>query len=276
MNSQKKLDKEIAFIGSGNMAISILSGLVEQGYERSKLRISDPDADQRSRAEEFGVDLFEDNNECVHGAEIILICVKPQIVKKVCQALTSTSEQLVISIAAGITTKALSDWLPREQSIIRCMPNTPALIRQGITGLYANEYSTPEQKENTEQLLGSVGTTLWVTEENKLDVITAISGSGPAYFFYLMEQMVIAGIELGITENEALELTLQTALGASRLASREQQDTPTLLREKVTSPGGTTQSALQTFKDHGMDEAFRLGIKNAFLRSKEISQEFGN
>ena len=201
MNSQKKLDKEIAFIGSGNMAISILSGLVAEGYEGSKLRISDPDADQRRRAGEFGVDLFEDNNECVHGAELILICVKPQIVKKVCQALTSTSEQLVISIAAGITTKALSDWLPREQSIIRCMPNTPALIRQGITGLYANEYSTPEQKENTEQLLGSVGTTLWVTEENKLDVITAISGSGPAYFFYLMEQMVIAGIELGITEN---------------------------------------------------------------------------
>ena len=128
MKSQKKLDKEIAFIGSGNMAISILSGLVEQGYERSKLRISDPDADQRSRAEEFGVGLFEDNNECAHGAELILICVKPQIVKKVCQELTSTSEQLVISIAAGITTKALSDWLPRKQSIIRCMPNTPALI----------------------------------------------------------------------------------------------------------------------------------------------------
>ena len=276
MNSQTKLDKEIAFIGSGNMAISILSGLVAEGYEGSKLRISDPDADQRRRAGKFGVDLFEDNNECVHGAEIILICVKPQMVKKVCQALTSTSEQLVISIAAGITAKALSDWLPREQSIIRCMPNTPALIRQGITGLYANEYSTPEQKENTERLLGSDGTTLWVTEENKLDVITAISGSGPAYFFYLMEQMVMAGIELGITENEALELTLQTALGSSRLASREKQDTPTSLREKLPSPGGTTQSALQTFKDHGMDEAFRLGIKNAFLRSKELSQEFGN
>ena len=156
------------------------------------------------------------------------------------------------------------------------MPNTPALIQECITGLYANQYSTLEQKENAEQLLGSVGTTLWVNDENKLDVITAISGSGPAYFFYLMEQMVIAGIELGITENEALELTLQTALGAARLASREQQDTPKLLRKKVASPGGTTQSALQTFEDHGLDEAFKLGIKNAFIRSKELSQEFGN
>ena len=276
MNSQKKMDKEIAFIGSGNMAISILSGLVEEGYDQSKLRISDPDAGQRHRAEEFGIGLFEDNNECIKGAELILICVKPQIVKKVCRELTSSREQLVISIAAGITTKALSDWLPRKQSIIRCMPNTPALIQEGITGLYANQYSTLEQKENAEQLLGSVGLTLWVTDENKLDVITAISGSGPAYFFYLMEQMVIAGIELGITENEALELTLQTALGAARLAGREQQDTPKLLREKVTSPGGTTQSALQTFEDHGLDEAFKLGIKNAFIRSKELSQEFGN
>ena len=143
MTSHKKISKVIAFIGSGNMAISILTGLAEQGYDPSKLKISDPDASQRRRAEEFGVSLSKDNNECIKGADLILICVKPQIVKKVCQALTSTSGQLVISIAAGITTKALSDWLPREQSIIRCMPNTPALIRQGITGLYANEYSTP-------------------------------------------------------------------------------------------------------------------------------------
>ena len=276
MNSQRKMDEAIAFIGSGNMAISILNGLVEQECERSKLRISDPDADQRRRAEEFGVNHFEDNNECIHNAELIMICVKPQIVKKVCQDLHVNKGQLVVSIAAGITTKALSNWLPRKQSIIRCMPNTPALIGQGVTALYANEYATPEQKENAERLLGSVGATLWVTEENKLDVITAISGSGPAYFFYLMEQMVLTGVELGLTENEALELTLQTALGAARLASREQQDTPKSLREKVTSPGGTTQSALQTFKDHGIDEAFRLGIKNAYIRSKKLSQEFGN
>ncbi len=257
------------------MATSILGGLIKQGFDPKKLRVSDPDPLQRSKATKLGVKTFEENSTCLSEATYIVICVKPQLAKIVCNTLELSNDQVLISIAAGITLSNLEAWFPARQPVIRCMPNTPALIQQGITALYANKHTTDKQKREAEQILKAIGQTLWVDRESKIDIVTAISGSGPAYFFYLIEQMIEAGKELGISEEEATKLALQTALGSAMLASTDGQDHPRELRQKVTSPGGTTHSAIETFKAHKLDEIIKLGVKNAYSRSAELAQEFG-
>ena len=268
-------NKILAFIGAGNMASSLFGGLIKQGFDPQKLRVSDPDQNQLDKAAILGVKTYKENSACLKDAKFIVICVKPQLAKNVCNALDLSKGQVLVSIAAGITISNLETWLPAGQPIIRCMPNTPALIQQGITALYANNHTTDKQKREAEQILTAIGQTLWVDEEQKIDIVTAISGSGPAYFFYLIEQMIEAGKELGISEAEATKLVLQTALGSALLAVAEGQDPPRVLREKVTSPGGTTHSAIETFKTHKLDEILKLGVKNASNRSAELSREFG-
>ncbi len=257
------------------MATSLFGGLIKQGFDPKKLRVSDPDQNQRDKATTLGVKTFTDNSACLKDANFVLICVKPQLVKDVCRTLKPSEDQVIISIAAGITISNLEAWSTKKQPIIRCMPNTPALIQQGISALYANNHTNDTQKREAEQILTAIGQTLWVDEESKIDIVTAISGSGPAYFFYLIEQMIEAGNELGISEEEATKLALQTALGSAMLASAEGQDQPRVLREKVTSPGGTTHSAIETFKNHKLDQIVKLGIENAYNRSAELSREFG-
>ena len=257
------------------MATSLFGGLIKQGFDPQKLRVSDPDQNQRDKAATLGVQTFTENSACLKDAKFVLLCVKPQVFKEVCSALEPSEDQVIISIAAGITISNLEAWLPTRQPIIRCMPNTPALIQQGITALYANNHTTDNQKRDAEQILMAIGQTLWVDEESKIDIVTAISGSGPAYFFYLIEQMIEAGKELGISEEDATKLALQTALGSAMLASAEGQDQPSVLRKKVTSPGGTTHSAIETFKNHKLDQIVKLGIENARNRSAELSREFG-
>ena len=273
MNSNT--ERALAFIGAGNMASSMFGGLIKNGIDPTMIRVSDPDSLQRAKASKLGIQTFKKNSDCVREAGFIIICVKPQLAKTVCKTLELSNNQVLISIAAGISLLSLENWLPGNQPIIRGMPNTPALIQQGITALYANDYTKQAQRTEAEKILSAIVETLWVDHEEKIDVVTAVSGSGPAYFFYLMEHMIEAGKELGISEKEAIQLTIQTALGSAKLASMNRSDHPRLLRQSVTSPGGTTQRAIETFEAHKLNEIIKLGIKNARNRSSDLSLEFG-
>lgn len=185
----------IAFIGAGNMAASLIGGLRAQGLDASQIRASDPGAETRSRIQaEHGIETFEHNAQAIDGADVIVLAVKPQVMKAVCQALQPNLQdgQLIVSIAAGITCASLQSWVG-ARPVVRCMPNTPALLRQGVSGLYATAEVSGEQRQQAEQLLSAVGTALWLEQEQQLDAVTAVSGSGPAYFFLLIEAMTAAG-----------------------------------------------------------------------------------
>ncbi|WP_017938552.1 pyrroline-5-carboxylate reductase [Zestomonas thermotolerans] len=266
----------IAFIGAGNMASSLIGGLRAQGLPADAIRASDPGAEQRARvAAEHGIQVFENNAEAVQGAEVVVLAVKPQVMKGVCQALApSLSDgQLIVSIAAGITCASLENWLgPRP--LVRCMPNTPALLREGVSGLYANARVSAAQKAQAEQLLSAVGLALWLEEERLIDAVTAVSGSGPAYFFLLIEAMTAAGERLGLPRDTAARLTLQTALGAARMAVSSDVDAAEL-RRRVTSPAGTTEAAIKTFQAGGFEALVEQALDAAAKRSAELAEQLG-
>jgi len=263
----------IATIGAGNMAYSLISGLVQAGVPASALRAADISALQLDRFKALGVPAFEDNAAATADAHIVLVAVKPQVLQPVLKALPLRREQLVISIAAGIPLRTLQEASDPSQPIVRCMPNTPALVGAGITGMYANPFVTPPLRDQAAALLSSVGQVIWLEDETLLDAVTAVSGSGPAYFFYLMESMIKAGIELGLEPDVATALTVETAWGAARLA-RESQTSPATLRANVTSPGGTTARALAIMNDAGMADAIVRALRGAAERSAELAREF--
>lgn len=201
----------IAFIGAGNMAASLIGGLRAQGVPAAQIRASDPGAEQRAKiAGEFAIDVVESNAEAVADADVVVLSVKPQAMKAVCQALAPAlkPEQLIVSIAAGIPCASLEAWLGQPRPVVRCMPNTPALLRQGASGLYANAQVSAAQREQAGQLLSAVGIALWLDDEAQIDAVTAVSGSGPAYFFLLMQAMTDAGEKLGLSRETASRLTL--------------------------------------------------------------------
>jgi pyrroline-5-carboxylate reductase len=270
------LSKHIAFIGAGNMASSLISGLIASGRDPANISASDPAAAQLQRLEALGVVTFAENDEAVSGAELIVLAVKPQVLGAVLAKLTVlTPDQLIVSIAAGVPIASLQSWTEPAQAIVRCMPNTPALLGAGITALFANALATAEQRALAEAVLAAAGKTLWVETEALLDAVTAVSGSGPAYFFYLMEAMVEAGVALGLDAQTARTLTIETAYGAALMA-REGGAEPARLRANVTSPGGTTERALSI-----LDAAGSRGIINAALvgaadRARELAVEFGS
>ena len=266
----------IAFIGAGNMAASLIGGLLAQGIPTSHIRASDPGAEQRAKvAAEHGIELFENNAEAIAGADVVVLATKPQVLKGVCQALAPSLQpgQLIVSIAAGITCASLSAWLG-DVAIVRCMPNTPALLRQGVSGLYANAEVNPAQRELAEQLLAAVGTALWLENEQQIDAVTAVSGSGPAYFFLLIEAMTAAGEQLGLPKAIAAQLTLQTALGAAHMAVASDVDAAEL-RRRVTSPNGTTEAAINTFQAGGFAELVEQALSAAAKRSAELAEQLG-
>jgi pyrroline-5-carboxylate reductase len=274
-------DPRIAFVGAGNMAASLIGGLRAQGIPAERIRASDPGAEQRARiAAEHGIDLFADNAEAIAGADVVVLAVKPQVMKTVCQALAPslTGNQLIVSIAAGIDCAALERWLGTAPdaipAIVRCMPNTPALLRQGVSGLYANARVSAAQRQQAEQLLSAVGLALWLEEEKLIDAVTAVSGSGPAYFFLLIEAMTAAGEKLGLPRETAAQLTLQTALGAARMASESGVDA-TELRRRVTSPNGTTEAAIKTFQAGGFEALVQQAMDAATRRSAEMAEQLG-
>ena len=266
----------IAFIGAGNMAASLIGGLLAQGIPASHIRASDPGAEQRAKiASEHGIALFADNTEAILDADVIVLATKPQVLKDVCLALAPSLQdgQLLVSIAAGISCASLGNWLG-ARPIVRCMPNTPALLRQGVSGLYANAEVSPAQRELAEQLLAAVGMALWLENEQQIDAVTAVSGSGPAYFFLLIEAMTAAGEQLGLPKAIAAQLTLQTALGAAHMAVASDVDAAEL-RRRVTSPNGTTEAAIKTFQAGGFAELVEQALSAAAKRSAELAEQLG-
>jgi len=268
-------DATIAFVGAGNMAKSLISGLLAAGCDPAHIRASDPVAEQRDAIAALGIAAGSDNAAAIAGADVIVLAVKPQVLGKVVEALALTPAQLVVSIAAGVPIASLERWTATTQPIVRCMPNTPALVGAGVTALYANPAVSAPDRRRAEAILGAAGRTLWVESEALLDAVTAVSGSGPAYFFYLMEAMIDAGVALGLPPAIAKELTLETAYGAALMARAPQAADPATLRRNVTSPGGTTQRALEILDKADMHSTVVDALTGAATRATELAREFG-
>lgn len=256
------------------MATSLISGLITDGYDPSRISVSDPDREKLAQlAARCSIHTVHDNHQAVSGADVVVLAVKPQILESVARDLAPAiqeSQPLIISIAAGVQETPLRNWLGKKVALVRAMPNTPAMIQAGATGLHAGKGVSEEQKNQAESILRAVGLTRWVSEESLMDAVTAVSGSGPAYFFLVMEAMEDAARGMGLDEETARLLTLQTALGAARMAM-ESNDSPRILREKVTSPGGTTERALDILKQGQLRELFNTALNGARLRSTELS-----
>ena len=266
----------IAFIGAGNMASSLIGGLLAKGLDAAQIRASDPGAETRAKvAAEHGIELFADNAQAMEGADVIVIAVKPQAMKAVCQDLRPylLPHQLLVSIAAGITCASLLNWLG-NQPLVRCMPNTPALLGKGVSGLYATCDVNAGQRQMAEQLLSAVGIAVWVDTEAQIDAVTAVSGSGPAYFFLLIEAMTDAGVKLGLPRDVAKQLAEQTALGAAHMAVGSDVDAAEL-RRRVTSPAGTTEAAIKSFQASGFETMVETALSAAAHRSAEMAEQLG-
>jgi pyrroline-5-carboxylate reductase len=271
---------KIAFIGAGNMAKSLVGGLLRHGTDAASMIAADPDTNQRSSMAALGIATTESNTRAVQNAAVVVFAVKPQALRDVVRDLAGVldGKQLLISIAAGVPSPAISRWLrnglSRDSGIVRCMPNTPALYGAGMTVLFANRHVTPQQARAAESILAAVGHVIWVDDEAKLSAVTALSGSGPAYFFYLMEAMIAAGVELGLDAETARTLTLKTAYGAALMAN-ESEMAPAQLRRNVTSPGGTTEAALSVLEDGECRTLIASALRRAERRSAELALEFG-
>ncbi|WP_303901612.1 pyrroline-5-carboxylate reductase [Thiohalomonas denitrificans] len=271
-------NKTIGFIGGGNMASSLIGGLIADGFPAARLWVADPDAERRETlARRFGVHTTADNRELTEKAEVVVMAVKPQIMHEACQAIGNNileKQRLVISIAAGVRVEAIERWLGGPSAIVRTMPNTPSLVGSGATALFANARVQPAQRELAEAILRAVGLTLWLDDESQMDAVTAVSGSGPAYFFLIMELLENAGTKLGLPPETARLLSLQTAFGAAKLALESPDDSATL-RARVTSPGGTTERALALFEVGGLRELFEKAVAGARDRSVELADKLG-
>ena len=260
----------IAFIGGGNMAHALATRLSDSW--QGGITVAEPVAAQRARFA-APVTTTDDNLAAVAGAAIIVLAVKPQILETVARQIApALADQLVISIAAGVPIRALEVWLEPGRPIVRCMPNTPALIGAGITGLVANAAVTASQRASATELLAAAGQVVWFESDAELDAVTALSGSGPAYFFYVIEALAEAGARLGLRPDVAKRLTIATAAGAAAMAV---DDDPATLRERVTSPGGTTERALAILAEQSLPATLDAAVRGAFGRSRELAEEFG-
>ena len=272
-------DSNIGFIGGGNMATSLIGGLVATGTAPGTIWVSDPETPKLDAlTRRFGVNASGDNGVVASRCATVVLAVKPQIMNTVVQALAPVLGEhrpLLVSIAAGVREADINRWAGGDMAIVRTMPNTPALVGCGATALFANAKVDPAQRERAGAILAAVGITIWVGDEAQLDAVTALSGSGPAYYFLLMEIMQATGEAMGLDADAARRLTLQTALGAARIAN-ESDDPPAVLRERVTSPNGTTERALVTMREGGIDKVVADGIHGARQRSIELGDAFGD
>lgn len=278
-------DKKIGFIGAGNMAFSLIGGLIANGWAPELITISDSKQETMdSLCDHFGILQATSNSELVGQVDMVILAVKPQVLQSVCEeiqeAISPTNAPLFLSIAAGVKSQAIANWLtPAGQThdlpIVRCMPNTPALVQSGASALYANHGVSSEQKTLAESSMRAVGLTLWLENEQQMDAVTAVSGSGPAYFFLVIEAMEKSAVKLGLDEQTAHLLAVQTAFGAAKMAL-ESEDSAATLREKVTSPGGTTERALGILQDGGLEQLFHQALDGAKQRSIELSEIIAN
>ena len=263
---------DIAFIGGGNMARSLIGGLIKSGAPAASIRVADPVLEPLAP---LGVRATQDNATAAQGAAVIVLAVKPQVMETACRsiagALAPDSAPLVVSIAAGTTIANIERWLGRAHAVVRCMPNTPALLGVGATGMCANARVSTAQRASAERLLTAVGTVEWIDDEALMDAVTALSGSGPAYYFMLIEQMTLAAVGLGLPEASARRLAVQTALGAARMAAESGVD-PAELRRRVTSPGGTTAAALASFERDALAAIVARALTAARDRGRELAE----
>lgn len=256
------------------MASSLIGGLLANGYLASSITSCDISTEKLvDLSARFGVNTTVDSLKAVETADIVILAVKPQVMQEACQHLATAgikADCLFISIAAGIRESAINRWLGNERAIVRCMPNTPALVQLGATGLYANSSVSAEQKSAAEAILDAVGITVWLEQESELDAVTAISGSGPAYFFYFIELLQQSGENLGLTRETALLLAKQTALGAASMA---QSGDVVQLRAQVTSKGGTTEQAILSLQQNDFASILDLATQAARDRSVEMAHQ---
>jgi pyrroline-5-carboxylate reductase len=268
----------IGFIGAGNMARSLAGGLLNNGWPAERLRLADPDPDQRRAVEQaLGLRTFADNLELAAQSDVLVLAVKPQVLKAVAETIAPAVQKkrpLVVSIAAGIRVDDIEHWLGGNLPIVRVMPNTAALIGSGASGLCANPRVTDAQRDEAESILRAVGVTVWVDDENLIDTVTAVSGSGPAYFFLVMEVLEKAAIRHGLDPKTARLLTLETAFGAAKMAL-EGGEEPEQLRRRVTSPGGTTEQAVKVLVEGRIEPLFDDAVAAAIRRARELADLFG-
>ncbi|WP_184621163.1 pyrroline-5-carboxylate reductase [Xanthomonas sp. 3058] len=272
--SSPSLAAVTAFVGGGNMARSLIAGLIRQGVPAASIRVAEPVAELRAAlSRDFGVQVEEQARSAVQGADIWVLAVKPQVMPAVCAQLADlaqTQQPLLVSIAAGITATQLQRWSGGATAVIRAMPNTPALLGAGVTGLYATACVSDAQRAQATRLLDSAGVTVWIDDEALMDAVTAVSGSGPAYVFLLAEAMEAAAQQQGLPADTARTLVLQTLLGAARMLT-ESGDAPDVLRRRVTSPNGTTQTAIETFQAGGFEALAAKAIAAATERGRSLS-----
>ncbi|HEY9034064.1 MAG TPA: pyrroline-5-carboxylate reductase [Pseudomonadales bacterium] len=266
----------IAFIGAGNMAQAMIGGMIANGIAPAAIRAADPFAGSREAVQkQFGIHASEDNRAVIEGADVVILAVKPQQMQALCIDIRDSllaQQPLLISIAAGIRCAMLESWLDNSLAIVRCMPNTPALVQKAASALYANPQVSTGQRQLAGELVSSFGSVDWVADERLMDAVTALSGSGPAYFFLVMQAMMEAGEALGLAPEVARNLTLQTALGAADMASTADVDVAEL-RRRVTSPGGTTEAAIACFEQGGLRELFLQALNAADARSKTLAEQ---
>ncbi|KAJ3223767.1 hypothetical protein HK099_000723 [Clydaea vesicula] len=281
---------KVGIIGGGNMANAIIGGLIQKGFNAKDLAVSEPDVSKLHQLrDKFGINVSTDNNDLVNfkfnnsnncaGIDIIILAVKPQIMNLVAQGISKTSQNvkpLVISIAAGVLLKDLKLWIGKDVSIVRCMPNTPALLGEAATVFFGDTNVSKRQKDAAELVLASVSRKVyWVEKEHLLDVVTGVSGSGPAYFFLLIECLENAGVKLGLPNHIARGLAIQTCLGAGKMAS-ESDVSPAELRKRVTSPNGTTEAAIKVAKNNKIENLWFTVVKSASDRAAELGKELSS
>lgn len=265
---------KVVFIGGGNMALALVSGLLEQGAKPGDLSVVDISVEAREKFEVMGLSVSSTFSDVNFVPDVVILAVKPQHLKEAVHShASSLKNSLIISIVAGIPVASIADWLDDHERIVRVMPNTPALIRAGVSGMY-NGSKTIGDRELAEAVVGSVGQYVWCETESLIDAVTAVSGSGPAYVFYFIEALEAAALELGLTKDAARLLSLETFLGASRLAARS-EEAPSVLRNRVTSKGGTTAAALGSFQIDQLKEIIVKGVKRANSRSTELARDYG-
>jgi len=267
---------KISFIGGGNMAVALIGGLRKQGFSAAGIQVVEPVAASCERlTASFGIRCAPTVDAAALNCEVLVLAVKPQMLREAVTPIAGKlTDQLVISIAAGLRLADISRWLGGYQRLVRTMPNTPALIASGITGLYADPSVDNEARRTAEKILKAVGSTVWLENEAQVDAVTAISGSGPAYVFYFMEAMEAAAVNLGFDPTAARQLTVETFVGAARLA-QQSTESLTTLREQVTSKGGTTEAALNAFAAKGVAESIGQGIQAAKARGGELGELLG-
>ncbi len=267
----------VGFIGAGNMARALAGGLINSGWDRSRLILSDPDTAQREGVQRLGLEAHADNAAVAARADILVFAVKPQMLAQAAKAVADAVQRrrpLIVSVAAGVRLDDLERWLGGNLPVVRTMPNTAVLVGAGACGMYANVRVDERMREQAESILRAVGVAVWVEREELLDAVTALSGSGPAYFFLMMEALEQAAIAQGLTREQARLLTLQTAYGAAKMAL-EGAEEPSVLRRRVTSPGGTTEQAVKVLEEGGLRPLFQNALDAAAHRARELADLFG-